>query len=199
MKRILFIMVFLFLGGLMPGRDHASSGELKKAIFAGGCFWCMQPPFDQIPGVVETTVGYTGGRNPNPTYEEVSRGDSGHVEAIEVTYDPAATDFNQLLSIFWQTIDPTDTGGQFADQGTQYKSAIFYMDEGQKNLAEASKNILAASGRFKKPIATQILPAQPFYSAEEYHQKYYKKNVLHYNLYKKGSGREEFLKRTWEK
>ena len=173
------------------------SRPLKKAIFAGGCFWCMQPPFDQVPGVVATTVGYTGGEKPDPTYEEVSGGKSGHVEAIEVTYDPDTTDYNQLLSIFWQTIDPTDTGGQFADQGTQYKTAIFYEDEDQRRLAEASKNVLASSGRFRKPIATQILSAKPFYPAEEDHQKYYQKNVLHYKLYKKGSGREDFLKRIW--
>ncbi len=175
----------------------ATARPLKKAIFAGGCFWCMQPPFDQVPGVMATTVGYTGGDKPNPTYEEVSNGRTGHLEAIEVSYDPDATDYNQLLSIFWQTIDPTDTGGQFADQGVQYKTAIFYQDEDQRKGAEASKNTLAASGRFKKPIVTQILPARPFYPAEEEHQKYYKKNVLHYQLYKKGSGREDYLKQTW--
>ena len=171
--------------------------SVKKATFAGGCFWCMQPSFDRLSGVISTTVGYTGGSVPNPTYEQVSSGRTGHLEAVEVVYDSSKVAYEELLRAFWLSIDPTDAGGQFADQGSQYKTAIYYHDEDQKLLAEASKKELASSGRFHKPIATAILPAQPFYPAEEYHQKYYQKNVLHYNAYKKGSGREDFLKRAW--
>jgi len=194
-KMMLLTCIVLVWATMVNGKENPMS--VKKAIFAGGCFWCMQPSFDRLPGVVSTTVGYTGGSTPNPTYEEVSSGSTGHLEAVEVDYDPSKVTYDELLRAFWLSIDPTDAGGQFADKGSQYKTAIFYHDEDQKRLAEASKKELASSGRFHKPIATAILPAQPFYPAEEYHQKYYLKNVLHYNLYKKGSGREDFLKRAW--
>jgi len=173
--------------------------EQKRAIFAGGCFWCMEPPFENIKGVIDVTAGYTGGRTENPTYQEVSSGATGHYEAVEVIYDPQQVGYDQLLKVFWQQIDPTDDGGQFVDRGTQYFTAIFYLDEQQKKLAEASKQAIDASGIFEKPVITAILPAEPFYRAEEYHQDYYKKNVMHYSMYKVGSGRSEFQKKTWHK
>ncbi len=173
--------------------------EQKRAIFAGGCFWCMEPPFENIKGVIDVTAGYTGGRTESPTYQEVSSGATGHYEAVEVIYDPQQVGYDQLLKVFWQQIDPTDDGGQFVDRGTQYFTAIFYLDEQQKKLAEASKQAIDASGIFEKPVITAILPAEPFYRAEEYHQDYYKKNVMHYSMYKVGSGRSEFQKKTWHK
>jgi methionine-S-sulfoxide reductase len=196
----------LILGAIIMASILASNSSaqtktdgLKTAIFAGGCFWCMQPPYDQLPGVVSTTVGYTGGEKPNPSYEEVSSGTTGHLEAVRIVYDPTKTTYNDLLRVFWQSIDPTDPGGQFADQGSQYHTAIFYHDQEQKRLAEASKAELAASGPFQQPIVVPILPAKPFYPAEDYHQKYYKKSTTHYKMYKAGSGREGFLERTWGK
>jgi peptide methionine sulfoxide reductase msrA/msrB len=171
--------------------------KLEKATFAGGCFWCMAPPLEKLEGVKKVVVGYTGGNKKNPTYEEVSSGTTGHVEAIQVTYDPTKITYAQLLNIFWMQIDPTDTGGQFADRGSQYRTIIFYDNEEQKKLAEKSRDQLQKSGRFKKPIVTQILPAELFYPAEEYHQDYYKKNPVNYKRYRYGSGREEFLEKTW--
>ena len=173
--------------------------KTEKATFAGGCFWCMQPVFDRVPGVVSTTVGYTGGQKENPTYEQVSSGKTGHAEAIEVVYDPSKISYSQLLDSFWHSVDPTDRGGQFVDRGSQYRTAVFYQDEKQKELAEQSKQKIAASGEFDGPIATEITAASKFYPAEEYHQKYYIKNAGHYALYKVGSGREGFLKKTWGK
>jgi methionine-S-sulfoxide reductase len=169
----------------------------KKAVFAGGCFWCLQPGFDHTPGVLATTVGYTGGHVVDPTYEQVSSGTTGHVEAIEVMYDPAAVAYAKLVDIFWRSVDPTDAGGQFSDRGNQYHTAIFYADEGQKRSAEDAVRRLGESGKFKKPIVTQVLPAAPFYPAEEYHQKYYLKQSGHYNSYKAGSGRADFIQKTW--
>ena len=174
-----------------------SAQTLHKATFAGGCFWCMQPPYDKVPGVVSTTVGYTGGHVKDPSYEQVSTGTTGHLEAVQVVYDPAKTPYRDLLQVFWRSIDPTDPGGQFADQGSQYMTAIFYQDDDQRREAEASKKELADSGRFHKPIAVRILPAAPFYPAENYHQKYYQKSAIPYTLYKSGSGREGFLEKTW--
>ncbi len=187
------IVLFIFSWGV-----HVSMAAQKKAIFAGGCFWCMEPPFENIKGVIDVIAGYTGGRTENPTYREVSSGKTGHYEAVEVTYDPEQVSYEQLLKVFWRQIDPTDDGGQFADRGTQYFTAIFYLDKQQKKLAEASKQALDDSGIFDKPVITAILPATKFYRAEEYHQDYYKKNILHYSLYKAGSGRAEFQKNTWE-
>lgn len=171
--------------------------ETKRATFGGGCFWCMQPPFDALKGVVSTRVGYSGGTVPNPTYEQVCAGDTGHAEAVEVVYDPSAVSYDQLLDVFWRQIDPTTPNRQFADSGTQYRTAIFYHDEEQKRLAQASKDALGKSGRFERPIITEIVPAQPFYPAEEYHQSYYQKRSFHYKLYKAGSGRESFIARVW--
>lgn len=157
----------------------------------------MQPAFDRLPGVISTVVGYTGGEKPDPTYEEVSTGRTGHVEAIRVTYDPAKIRYEELLETFWRNIDPTQKDGQFADRGSQYRTAIFYLDENQKRLAEISRENLERSKKFDRPIATEIRPAAAFYPAEEYHQKYYLKKPFQYKMYKVGSGRESFLRKTW--
>ncbi|UOQ85824.1 peptide-methionine (R)-S-oxide reductase MsrB [Gracilibacillus salinarum] len=171
----------------------------EKAIFAGGCFWCMVQPFDEQPGILQVVSGYTGGDKPNPTYEEVCTNTTGHREAVEITYDPNIYSYQKLLELFWQQIDPTDPGGQFNDRGESYKTAIYYTNEKQKELAEQSKQALEASGKFNQPIVTDILPAKPFYPAEEKHQDYYKKQNFHYQLYKKGSGRADFIKKHWGK
>lgn len=173
--------------------------QWKLATFAGGCFWCMVSPFDEQPGIKEVISGYTGGHTENPTYEEVCSDTTGHYEAVQIVYDPAIFPYKRLLELFWQQIDPTDAGGQFNDRGSSYRTAIFYHDEEQKELAEASKAELAASGRFQKPIVTEIMPAGPFYRAEEKHQHYYKKNSFHYNLYKEGSGRAKFIRESWKR
>jgi methionine-S-sulfoxide reductase len=159
----------------------------------------MQPVYDKRPGVVSTVVGYAGGEKKNPSYEEVSTGTTGHAEAIEVNYDPAKISYPELLQAFWQSIDPTDARGQFADRGSQYRTAIFYHDDEQKRLAEESREKLAQSGKFDQPIVTEIVPAAEFYPAEEYHQKYYLKQAGHYYLYKEGSGRGGFLRKFWGK
>ncbi|MBI2174264.1 MAG: peptide-methionine (S)-S-oxide reductase MsrA [Candidatus Omnitrophica bacterium] len=172
-------------------------GRVEKATFAGGCFWCMQSEFDAVKGILSSTVGYTGSSKPNPTYEEVSTGSTGHAEAIEIEYDPAIVSYQELLDIFWRNIDPTIVNGQFADKGSQYRTAIFYHDEEQKRLAEASKQVMENSGKFQGPIVTEIVPAMEFYPAEDYHQKYYKKNSMRYQLYNEGSGRKSFLKKLW--
>jgi peptide-methionine (S)-S-oxide reductase len=169
----------------------------EKAVFAGGCFWCMQPPFDKLPGVKSTSAGYTGGQQANPTYEQVSAGITGHCEAVEVVYDPAKISYERLLDVFWRNIDPTQKDGQFVDIGAQYRTAIFYQGEEQRKLALASKERLERSGVFKKPIVTEITPASVFYPAETYHQSYYKKNPVRYKYYHHRSGREKFLKKTW--
>ncbi|SFL86241.1 peptide methionine sulfoxide reductase msrA/msrB [Gracilibacillus orientalis] len=173
--------------------------SLEKAIFAGGCFWCMVEPFDEQPGIEKVVSGYTGGNMPNPTYEEVCTNTTGHREAVEITFNPEIFSYQRLLEIFWQQIDPTDPGGQFHDRGESYKTGIFYTNDQQKKLAEQSKQTLEDSGKFNEPIATDILPAKPFYPAEEQHQDYYKKQSFHYQMYKKGSGRADFIKRTWGK
>ncbi|MGE5579418.1 MAG: peptide-methionine (S)-S-oxide reductase MsrA [Bacillota bacterium] len=166
-----------------------------RATFAGGCFWCMVQPFAKLAGVKEVVAGYTGGHVQNPTYEQVCSGRTGHYEAVQVIYDPSELSYERLLDTFWDQIDPTDPSGQFADQGPQYRTAIFYHDEEQKRAAEESKAALDRSGRFDKPVATQILPAATFYPAEEYHQDYYKTNPEHYKRYKTGSGREAFIRK----
>ena len=170
----------------------------EKATFAGGCFWCMVKPFDEQPGIVSVISGYTGGHVENPTYEQVCSDTTGHYEAVQITYDPEVFPYEKLLELFWQQIDPTDPGGQFADRGSSYRTAIFVHTEEQRKLAERSKEELAASGRFAKPIVTPILPAAPFYPAEDYHQGYYKTNPLRYKAYFAGSGREKFLRETWK-
>ncbi len=173
--------------------------KLETATFAGGCFWCMVEPFDERPGIEKVISGYTGGTVENPTYEQVCSNTTGHVEAVQITFDPAIVPYEELVELFWQQIDPTDAGGQFHDRGDSYKTAIFYNNEEQKKTAEKSKQDLEASKKFNKPIVTKILPAKTFYPAEEEHQYYYKKNQFHYKTYKKGSGREQFIKDNWTK
>ncbi|PLX72915.1 MAG: peptide-methionine (S)-S-oxide reductase [Desulfuromonas sp.] len=170
-----------------------------RAIFAGGCFWCMEPPFKELDGVLAVVSGYIGGETENPTYQQVCSGQTGHAEAIEISYDPQRVDYRKLLDLFWQNIDPTDDGGQFVDRGSQYRSAIFYTDAEQKEQAEDSKRQLEQSGLFDEPIVTEIVAATTFYPAEEYHQDYSKKCSLRYNLYRNASGRDRFLERTWKK
>jgi len=170
---------------------------LHRAIFAGGCFWCMQPPFEKLAGVVRVICGYTGGHTRTPSYEEVCSGRSGHTEAVAIDYDPDLVSYEQLLEVFWHNINPADDGGQFADRGSQYRSAIFYFDAEQQRLAEASKRALSDSGRFEAPIVTAIVPAAPFYVAEDYHQGYAHSNPMRYSMYRHGSGRDRFLERFW--
>ncbi|WP_042223641.1 peptide-methionine (R)-S-oxide reductase MsrB [Oceanobacillus manasiensis] len=175
------------------------SSNKEIATFAGGCFWCMVEPFDERPGIHSVVSGYTGGHVENPTYEQVCSDTTGHVEAVQITFDPEVMPYEDILQTFWQQIDPTDTGGQFNDRGESYQTAIFYHNEQQREIAEQSKQELDQSGRFSKPIFTPILPAKPFYLAEEKHQDYYKKQSFHYRLYKKGSGREDFINNNWKK
>lgn len=172
---------------------------LLLATFAGGCFWCMQPPFDHLPGISKTTVGYMGGHVANPTYEQVSTGETGNAEAIQVEYDPEKVSYETLLKAFWTNIDPTNGNGQFADNGPQYRPIIFYHNEAQKKAAEASKKALEASKKFKNPIAVKIEPASAFYAAEGYHQCFYQKQPAYYERYKKGSGRADFIEKNWGK
>lgn len=175
------------------------TNKYETATFAGGCFWCMVEPFDERPGIEKVISGYTGGTVENPTYEQVCSNTTGHVEAVQITFDPAIVSYQELVELFWQQIDPTDAGGQFHDRGDSYKTAIFYNNDNQKKIAETSKQELEDSKKFNKPIVTKILPAKPFYPAEEEHQYYYKKNQFHYKTYKKGSGREQFIKDNWKK
>lgn len=171
--------------------------KLEKATFAGGCFWCMEPPFEKTEGVIKVISGYTGGHKANPTYKEVSSGTTGHLEAIEVHYDAQKVSYGKLLDVFWRNIDPTDMHGQFVDQGSSYRPAIFYHSPEQKQLAEESKKLLQLSGRFKKPIVVEIRQAVEFYPAEDYHQDYYKKSALQYKFYRYNSGRDQFLQKFW--
>ncbi|HEX9179137.1 MAG TPA: peptide-methionine (S)-S-oxide reductase MsrA [Burkholderiales bacterium] len=174
-------------------------GAYARAIFAGGCFWCMEPPFDALKGVVSTTSGYIGGPKRKPTYEEVSAGGTGHAEAVEVVYDPKQVSYEKLLDVFWRNIDPTVRDRQFCDAGSQYRSAIFYRDEEQKRLAEASRAALMKSKPFRGDIVTEIVPAGEFWPAEEYHQDYYKKNPIRYKYYRNGCGRDARLQELWGK
>lgn len=190
-------LVLTTMGGVRTARGEAGGvGQgLEKATFAGGCFWCMQPPFDALPGVVSTTVGYTGGSKKNPTYEEVSAGGTGHAESIEVLFDPRRVSYRQLLAVFWHNIDPLTADGQFCDYGHQYRTAIFYHNESQRREAEAAKRALEKARGWK--IVTAIEPAGPFYPAEEYHQKYYQKNPFRYRFYRFNCGRDRRLKELW--
>ena len=172
---------------------------LAIATLAGGCFWCTESDLEKVPGVDRVISGYTGGKKENPTYEEVSAGGTGHLEAIQVYYDPQQITYEQVLEIFWRQINPTDPGGQFVDRGSQYRSAIFYHNPEQKRLAEQSKETWNRSGKFTKPIVTEILPLGRFYEAEEYHQDYYQKNPIRYRYYRHASGRDQFLQEVWGK
>lgn len=179
--------------------QNSSPAKTKTAIFAGGCFWCIQPAFDKAKGVIKTVVGYCGGTEPNPTYELVSSEKTGYRESIEITYDPTKISYEQLLDIYWRQIDPTQADGQFTDIGPSYRAAVFYINDDEKKIAEASKEKLARSGKFNKPIVTEILPAMKFYPAEAYHQKYYQQNPGHFQAFEEGSGRVSFQKKTWSK
>src|ERR1044071_402559 len=191
------IVSVLALVATIASAAEPEAANTRKAIFAGGCFWCIQTPYDKAKGVVKTIVGYTGGSAEDATYEKVSSHRTKHREAIEVTYDPAKISYAQLLDIFWRNIDPTQADGQFYDIGPNYKAAIYYANDEEKKTAEASKEMLGKSGKFSKPIVTEILPAMPFYPAEEYHQKYYLKNPADFEAYHVGSGRVSFLEKTW--
>jgi len=177
------------------GNPGDIDNKLQTATFAGGCFWCVEADFEKVPGVVKVISGYAGGRQDNPTYQDYAR--KGHVEVVQVVYDPQRVTYKELLDYFWRHIDPTDAGGQFVDRGKEYRSAIFYQDDEQRRLAEESKQALARSGPFKKPIVTEILPLTKFYPAEEYHQNYYKKKPVRYKYYRWNSGRDQFLEKTW--
>jgi peptide-methionine (S)-S-oxide reductase len=182
---------------LLVTTPAAAQTALAKATFAGGCFWCMEPPFDKLEGVVSTTSGYTGGQKKNPTYQEVSAGGTGHTEAVQVVYDPNKIGYEKLLEVFWRNVDPLDPKGQFCDKGNQYRTGVFYHDERQRELAEASKRALENSGRLKSPIVTQIVPASEFYPAEAYHQDYYQKNPVRYKFYRLNCGRDQRLEQLW--
>lgn len=186
------MLVCAFVATMVQGE-----GDMKKATFAGGCFWCMEPPFRALRGVTDVKAGYMGGTKENPTYEEVSTGTTGHREVIQVTYDPATVKYDELLDIFWQNIDPTDTAGQFADRGPQYRTAIFCHDDAERRIADRSREALDTSGKFNKPVATEIIKEGPFYPAEAYHQKYYQKNPGQFKSYEEGSGRAAYLGRVW--
>jgi len=177
----------------------SSATNQALATFAGGCFWCMVSPFDEMPGIHRVVSGYTGGHTVNPTYKEVCSETTGHYEAVQITFDPSIFPYTKLLELFWQQIDPTDAGGQFYDRGQSYQTAIFYHTEEQREQAEASKQALETSGRFDKPIVTEILPAAPFYPAEDYHQGYYRTNPSHYKRYRTGSGRDTYIAKHWGK
>lgn len=180
-----------------PEKAQPSDKGLAKATFAGGCFWCMEGPFDELDGVVSTTSGYTGGRTRNPTYEDVSAGGTGHAEAVEIVYDPAKISYERLLEVFWRNVDPLDNGGQFCDRGSQYRTAIFVHNAEQRAAAEKSKAALRASGRLKGTIVTEIVDRGAFYRAEEYHQDYYQRNPLRYRYYRFSCGRDRRLKALW--
>jgi peptide-methionine (S)-S-oxide reductase len=182
---------------LSHAEQPADSRPVAKATFAGGCFWCMEPPFDKLEGVLSTTSGYIGGHTKQPTYKEVSAGGTGHTEAVEIIYDPAKITYAKLLEVFWRNIDPLTANAQFCDRGTQYRAGIFYHDATQKQLAEASKQALETSKRFKEPIVTEVTPASTFYPAEDYHQDYYQKNPLRYKFYRYNCGRDQRLQELW--
>lgn len=195
MRNLVFVALLLAVPA--AGGIARSAPPMGVATFAGGCFWCMEGPFEKLPGVASVTSGYTGGTKLDPTYEEVSSGATGHAESVQVLYDPSKVTYERLLEVFWHNIDPLAVNFQFCDHGTQYRSAIFVKDDAQRAAAEASKKALEASGRLKGPIATQIVAATKFYPAEEYHQDFYKKNPVRYTTYRMGCGRDRRLKELW--
>ena len=210
MKKLLtslFLMFFMVLGGCnnkstgSPVESPKKGDEniiMGKAVFAGGCFWCMESPFEKLDGVINVLSGYTGGDTENPTYEEVCSGTTGHAEAIEITYNPKKISYKELLDVFWKQIDPTDSSGQFVDRGNQYRTGIFYINEKQRKTAEKSKEELNNSGIYNKPVVTEITEFEKFYPAEDYHQDYYKKCSVKYETYRYGSGRDRYLKEVWK-
>lgn len=187
----------LVLAALALPAAATAQGATEKATFAGGCFWCMEPPYDAIPGVISTTSGYIGGRTANPTYEQVSTGATGHTEAVQVVYDPKKVTYEKLLEVFWVNIDPTVRDRQFCDSGSQYRTGVFYHSEAQRTAAEASKAALEKSKPFKAPIVTPVEMAGTFYPAEGYHQDYYVKNPVRYKFYRNGCGRDARLRELW--
>jgi peptide methionine sulfoxide reductase msrA/msrB len=198
MKKISFLyisLIILAMGGIIPRHNSFAEEKMEKATFAGGCFWCMETPFEKLGGVLDVVSGYAGGSGENPTYE--TYGKLGHREAVQVTYDPSKITYAGLLEVFWRQIDPVDAGGQFCDRGHAYTSAIFYHNDEQKRLARESKERLEKSGRLKEPIATDIVEFSKFYAAEDYHQDYHKKNPFRYKLYRSGCGRDQRLKKIW--
>ncbi len=201
MKNIFITLTILWAANMAYAEGEVkvenNKDRLQVATFASGCFWCIQPSFDKLKGVKETYVGYTGGKKENPTYDEVSSEQTGHAEAIEIFYDPHEVSYEQLLGIFWRVIDPTTLNEQFSDHGTQYRTAIYYHNEEQKQLAQETKKELEKSGRYDKPIVTEITAATKFYPAEDYHQKYYKKSSKSYERYHYLSGRPQYLKKVW--
>lgn len=194
-----FLWAIVLTGGCLMNITSANTTKNEVATFAGGCFWCMEPPFEGIKGVLSVTAGYMGGTTVNPTYEQVCTGETGHAEAVQVTFDPTVVTYSKLLEIFWRNIDPTTENAQFADQGTQYRTAVFFHSEEQKRLAEVSKRALAASGKFTGEIVTEIVPASTYYMAEDDHQDYFKKQPFRYKNYSVGSGRAGFIEKTWGK
>jgi len=196
MKAFLFGMLTIPLT-LIAGGSVKAAANLEKATFAGGCFWCMEHPFDALPGVASVTAGYTGGQKKNPTYQEVSAGGTGHAEAVQIVFDPSKITYAKLLDVYWRNVDPTTKDRQFCDVGNQYRSAIFYHTEEQRRAAVQSKEALEKTKPFKEPVATEIVPAGEFTPAEEYHQHYYKKNPLRYRYYRSGCGRDRRLKELW--
>jgi len=195
--------VLMVGGALLPAmegiaaQDRPVAGHHATATFAGGCFWCMEPPFDKLDGVISTTSGYTDGHVANPTYQSVSSGQTGHTEAVQIVFDPGKVSFERLVEVFWRNVDPTDAGGQFCDRGSQYRAALFYHDEAQRAVAERSKAELAQTKPFAVPLVTPIVAASTFYRAEEYHQDYYRKNPIRYGYYRKGCGRDRRLEELW--
>ena len=196
MKAVIFGILALPLALIAAGTVTAAA-TLEKATFAGGCFWCMEHPFDALPGVASVTAGYTGGQKKNPTYQEVSDGGTGHAEAVQIVFDPSKTGYAKLLDVYWRNIDPTTKDRQFCDVGNQYRAAIFYHTEEQHRAALASKAALEKTKPFKEPVVTEIVSAGEFYPAEEYHQHYYKKNPIRYGYYRSGCGRDRRLKELW--
>ena len=196
-KKLLTILAAICLASAFILAQQEPARPTKTAIFAGGCFWCMQEPFDHVKGVVKTVVGYTGGDKSDANYSAVSGHKTQHREAIEVTYDPGVIPYQQVLEVYWRNIKPTQGDGQFGDIGLSYQAAIYYANEEEKKIAEASKDLLGKSGKFDQPIVTEILPAKPFYPAEDYHQKYYQKNPADYEAYHVGSGRVSYLRKIW--
>ena len=201
MNRICAAAIIATIATILPGGTTgaaaAEPNDIKTAVLAGGCFWCIQPAFDKAPGVIKTVVGYCGGTEPNPTYELVTSEKTKYREALQITYDPAKISFGQLLDIYWKQIDPTQRNGQFTDIGPSYQAAIFYDTDDEKKIAEQSKEQLGKSGKFTKAIVTEILPAMKFWPAEDYHQQYYRKNPDHFEAFEVGSGRVSFEKKVW--
>ena len=197
MARVLILAVVLGISGQAAAAADSAGSAYETATFAGGCFWCMEPPFDKLDGVISTTSGYTGGHTQDPTYKEVSRGGTGHAEAVEIVYDPEKVSYSKLLDVFWHNVDPTNAHGQFCDNGDQYRSEIFYHNEKQQQLAEASKQELEKHKSFAAPIVTRISPSGTFYPAEDYHQDYYQKNPIRYKYYRFSCGRDQRLEELW--